>query len=110
MAMGQTVPSPRAEAQRPRGECEQHQSHSGVISLSMPWVPRQGIRTLLLLMSHPCYSRERLGGLFSVWVSFTWESSSGTPTPQQRACTGEMLYEQSWRWMRLRFGLFLLII
>lgn len=69
MAMGQTVPSPRAEAQRPRGECEQHQSHSGVMSLSMPWVPRQGIRTLLLLMSHPCYSRERLGGLFSVWVA-----------------------------------------
>lgn len=68
-------------------------------------MPGAGSRSLLLLLiSHPFCCRERLGGLFSVWLfrALYLEEliSAGTPTPQQRACTGEMLWKQSWPWMR----------
>lgn len=52
----------------------------------------------------PFCCRERLGGLFSVCAFYLEEViCAGTPTPQERACTGEMLWKQSWPWMR--FGL-----
>lgn len=97
MSRGQRAPSAPGEAAWPRGECELHQSRSGVMSLSMPGVPRQGTRSLLLLLiSHPFCCRERTGGLFSVGVPFTWKSSSvlGHPQPskepaQVRCCIPE---------------------